>query len=157
MRFTIMLLLLGGFLFYYGVSEVTPEKNLKLIQGVPTDPKVWYEKADEDTIDSVTFSVQKTKVIYKASDDHFKEILALAQAQKPMKVWIPPDDGESIDGNMPIYKLMVNNKTVLSYQEKFEERKSSKQTLFWMSVVMLAFGILRVVMSRRSGNSAVRR
>ncbi len=135
-------------------SSIPEEKELTFIQGRPTEAKAWYKGKDEKKIQSVTFTLQKIKVEYESGDLHFPEVFAAVKQQVPLKVWFYKREG----GPVPLYKLVVGNKTILSYQEKAAAEKKSYEAsrnigLFFMAATTISFFWSR----RRGNNSAVRR
>lgn len=109
-------------------KTIPEEKVLKLVQGVPSEATVW-KKDGATELSSVTFTVGKTEFEYTRDQPHFKEVLAVLKARKPLKVWADPAELEKGSGNkVTPYKLKANDKTVVSYQDRAKEEKDSQES-----------------------------
>ncbi len=96
------------------------EDKLKLVEGIPSQSKLFYSRK---TL-MLEFHAGDMHTEYSQRDPHFNEVVAISKSGKPIKMWLQ-DKGPGSDWG-PLYKLIVNGETIVSYAETVKSKSFSK-------------------------------
>jgi hypothetical protein len=139
---TVLFLTLGSLalaMYFFSDSGLVPEKQLTLVEGTPSNVKVWSRRKRAGSIECMKFTVGGYETYISEYHPKYDAVRSAVRGGGPLKVWLETKKKYSGD-DRPLYKLMAGSRMVVSYEDTVQERSKEHGS-------SLVVGIALVVMS----------
>ena len=144
------LLCLGFLLFGVGIfwlsvfSSKTPENELTLAEGVPSEVSVTHlNLGRKHSTDVLHFSVGGYRTEYGSKSPKFQEVLEAVRREDPIQIWVSTKQETLFarSGWVPLYKMSVQGKLVLTYSDVMEKDSEGSLSSWICGGFILALGL----------------
>jgi hypothetical protein len=140
-----ILLLGGGILGLYvfnRLSGTTPDNELTFAEGVAEDVILSQGAGRAGSTFYLHFSVGPYRTVYTSDQPKYWEVESAVQSRKPIRVWVSMRQETLFprQGWVPLYKLSVGDRPVLTYSEAVAQKAGRSGALLLGGVVLSAIG-----------------
>lgn len=134
---------IGSLLVFVHYHGTTPEEELTLVEGVPTDVELTRQTGQRgDTAYFLTFKVGEYFTEYSSLDPRFDDVLSAVRADVPLRVWVSTKQETVFPrrGRVPLYKLSTADKMVLTYPEVVGRKANRTGSILILGGTILSLG-----------------
>jgi hypothetical protein len=150
-------ILLGlGLLYAYAFNRLagsTPEQDLTLAEGVPVSVELSrLPQRYGNSVQLLEFSIDSFRMEYGSDAPKFREVVSAVTSGKPVRVWVSTKQETLVSrpGFVPLYKLSVGEKPILTYRDVKTHSKTGSRAVLIGGCAVLAIGVIVLVMCIRN-------
>src|SRR5262249_2010291 len=134
-------LFLAGLYIHIRLQGMTTEDELTLVEGIPGD--VTITEQPQGVPSGVEFDLAGYSAQYSSDGPRFEEGLATVQSGQPLRMWVSTRQEAIVrhEGRVPLYKLTVGNRVVLTYDEVIAHEWEGPKAVLIVGVAISVVGI----------------
>lgn len=136
----IVSMLLGAAFLWGGFSgKNVAERNLKVVQGVPSDVHISTvtHRRSSDTY-TLHFTVDGISTSYDSEASKYNDIVSCVKRSVPVEIGVSAySDGKSGE----LYKISANGSEILSYDETVKNKQNSSGGMIGMGALFIVVGL----------------
>ena len=134
---------LTGIFAFASIYGTTPEEELTEVEGVPTDIRVTSDSGRSgNTAYFLNFTVAGHRTEYASTSPNYEKVLAAVKSGDQVHVWVSTKQETLFPrkGWVPLYKMSVGAKPILSYSEIVEHKVDGSVALLLIGCLVVGVG-----------------
>lgn len=139
---TLLFLTLGALSlawYFFSGPDLVSENELTLVEGTPSNVKVWARRKRAGSIECMKFSVGGYETYISEYHPKYEAVRSAVQGGGPLKVWLETKQ-KYTDNERPLYKLMAGSRMIVTHDDTAQEKSQGHHS-------RLVVGIALMVMS----------
>jgi hypothetical protein len=125
------------FILLYGV---TPENQLTIVEGFPTDVKLSRYRRHQH----VTFTVDGIRTEYSSERPHYEDLMRALESREPVRAWVSTKRETLFerDGWVPLYKMGHRGRLIIRYQDVVAYHEEGSMSVLIVGIAIVGLGVM---------------